>query len=101
MTKMLNFPKYLLPARYVTPWVTHPVTVSQRRSKLKIIFNDGTFYSWDGEVEHNESLVNPFRHFYKWYFTKDTPHYTMKYDTGELTFLRANIKTFSVNEEGI
>jgi hypothetical protein len=106
---MFKFPDYILPARYVTPWRSHPVTytstpapqtakVEKRQSKLTIVFNDDRWLSWDADIKKLESLVNPYRRFYKWYFSETTPHFVMKHNKGEQMFLRANIKEFNLAE---
>lgn len=109
---MFKFPDYILPARYVTPWRSHPVTytstpapqtvkVEKRQSELKVVFNDSTWCSWTTDIKKLESLVNPYRRFYKWYFSETTPHFVMKHIKGEMMFLRANIKSFLVTEINI
>lgn len=67
------------------------------KSKLTISLSDGILLPWEAPVKNKSSLIRPWRNFYKWYFTKNTPYYVMRYNLGQVMFLRNDIKNFRIS----
>ena len=66
------------------------------KSELTITLSNGSQIAWNNPVKNKSSLIRPWRNFYKWYFTKNTPYYVMRYICGQTMFLRNDIKTFKI-----
>jgi len=66
-------------------------------NRLTIFFRDGSWKAWSEENWKGSNRVQPWIHFYKWFFGKSGEYYVMKYDTGEHMFLRKDIKSFTVS----
>jgi hypothetical protein len=65
-------------------------------SSLHIVDKRGNTLSWDTEINHKYKL-SPYIAFYKWFFTKTTPYFTLKFKDGETTLLRKQIVRFTVS----
>ena len=67
------------------------------KSELTITLSNGSQIAWNSPIKSKSELVRPWRNFYKWYFTKNTPYYVMRYNLGQVMFLRNDIKNFRIS----
>jgi len=67
------------------------------KSELTITLSNGSQIAWNNPIKNKSSLIRPWRNFYKWYFTKNTPYYVMRYNLGQVMFLRNDIKNFRIS----
>lgn len=68
-----------------------------KKNTLIIYHTDGFSHSYTVETTNECGKVEPWKDFYKWYFSKGTKTYTFRYDTGETTIKREDIKRFSIS----
>lgn len=67
-----------------------------KKNVLYIYHTDGFSHSYTVETTNECGKVEPWKNFYKWYFSKVSPTYTFRYDSGETTVRREDIKRFSI-----
>lgn len=71
--------------------------LSEKTNSFTVTFKNGAILNWYLSNWKGTSKVTPWKDFYKWFFCKKTPYYTMKYDNGCTTFCRKDILHFNVD----
>lgn len=66
-------------------------------NRLTIIFTDGhsTWFQID-DTDSKRQLIEPWRDFFTWYYSKESPYFTLRIENGALVVRRDLIARFSV-----
>ena len=67
-----------------------------KRNELTIKMRDKSVLSWEVADWNGEDKIKPWRHFYKWFFGRESDVFVMRYNTGETMFRRADVMSFTV-----
>ena len=58
---------------------------------IRLTDKEQTTFTFTVKLDLNNKSF-PFKEFYKWYLTKETPHFVYEYDDGSIAFKRSDIK---------
>ena len=73
-----------------------PVKIKIYENRLSIFFNDGrSTQLWVYDTNY-PSLIDPWKKFYKWFFTNQSPYYALVSKNIVTVILRSDIKYFTI-----
>ncbi len=70
-----------------------------KTNTLFICFTNGKCQSWSIEPFTGNIILKPWWGFYKWFYFRKSPYYSIKYNGGSTTIKREMINYFNINVE--
>jgi hypothetical protein len=67
-----------------------------KSNKLTIINNDHTISHWSVNNWEGDSIIEPWKPFYKWFFGRSSEFFIMRAENGESLLRRSTILSFDV-----
>lgn len=68
-----------------------------KKNELMIRMRDGNTLCWYYDDWQGKSKIEPWKHFYKWFFGRSSQEFIVKYDIGETMIRREDIIRFTVH----